>query len=290
MAGTEDERESAPPAVNAEKEQPDTPSLPDAADALDYSLQTTTHQIPTLMQHSLLAQPTFHLQSNETSPLKWASPIASHHPSHHPMYITKTVVKINGNLSEMATGWTEEEWTNRRRIVQFEKSQIGKRLDVDFKAISVNEITANSIYVSCIWRDNRSDCYFTQIDAMDLVEQLMEATGRFSVTEKNRLRRRFEGFHPETISKTNEHHSGFFETVMTFGHPKPRKMEKDFKVFPWSCLEQMLKTIIAKHSVMSSETNNRLPRRKRKLISNNTPVASSKMPKIRFDRPGTYLP
>ncbi|KAL7897430.1 hypothetical protein HDV63DRAFT_414960 [Trichoderma sp. SZMC 28014] len=128
------------------------------------------------------------------------------------------------------------------------------------------------------------------MDARNLVEQLMEASDRLSIAQKNRLRRKFEGFHPGTVSKTNEYHSRFFKTVMRFGHPKPRRMERDFRVFPWSCLEQMIKRIIAKHCVFPSETNNRIPWRKRRLNSDNIPVASSKVPGIRSDRPRTYLP
>lgn len=103
VAGTENERESAPPAVNAENEQPDTPYLPTAADTLDYSLQTTIHQNPTLMQPSLLAPPTLHLQSNETPQLQLTSTIANHHP----MYTSKALLKINGNLKKIAAWWTE---------------------------------------------------------------------------------------------------------------------------------------------------------------------------------------
>lgn len=133
---------------------------------------------------------------------------------------------------------------------------------MDFKAISVNERPAYSICISCIWWDNSSDYYVTLVDAMRLIEQLVELPGRFFAVGKNRLRRRFEDFHSRTISKKNEDHSRFFKTVMAFGHPKLRRIERDFKVFPWSFLEPMLKKIIPKYSVLSPEVKDRILRRK----------------------------
>lgn len=94
VAGIENERESAPPAVNVENEQPDTPYLPTAADTLDYSLQTTIHQNPTLMQPILLAPPTLHVQNNETPQLELTSRIANNYS----MYTRKAILTINGNL------------------------------------------------------------------------------------------------------------------------------------------------------------------------------------------------
>lgn len=94
MGETEDERESAPLVVEAESKQLDTSPLLAATDALDYWLQTTNRQDPTLMQAILLAPPTLHLQSNETPSLNSTSPIANHRS----MYTSKTVLKVNGNL------------------------------------------------------------------------------------------------------------------------------------------------------------------------------------------------
>ncbi|KAM0519374.1 hypothetical protein ACHAPE_003545 [Trichoderma viride] len=285
MGETEDGRESAPLVVEAESKQLDTSPLPAAADALDYSLQTANYSNPTLMQPTLLAPPTLHLQSNETPSLTSTSPIANHRS----MYTSKTVLKVNGNLKEMAAGWTEEEWTNRRRIVHFQKSQDGDILNVDFKAVPVNEIPANSICISCIWCDNFSDCYLTHFDAMYLLEQLLEAPGCSSVEKKNRLRHILNDFHPRTISETKDYTSGIFKTVMAYGHPRPRDMERDFQMLPWTCLQPMLQTTIGKYSFMSSETKHENPERERGPDADETPVASSELSGFCPGRPGIFL-
>ncbi|EHK44783.1 hypothetical protein TRIATDRAFT_220527 [Trichoderma atroviride IMI 206040] len=190
----------------------------------------------------------------------------------------------------MTARWTEEEWINNRRIVKFEKFQDGEILNVDFKAVPVNEIPANSICISCIWWDTFSDCYLTHFDAMYLLEQLMGAPGRFSVERKNRLRRNLEGFHPVTISKTNPHNSGLFKTVMAFGYPRPRDIEGDFRVLPWNCLEPMLRKMIGKYKFIPFGIYNDIFRRERGQHADDTPVAFSKLPEILVDRPGISLP
>ncbi|KAK6451521.1 hypothetical protein FP744_10007772 [Trichoderma asperellum] len=171
---------------------------------------------------------------------------------YHPMYTHKAVLKINGNLGEMAAKWTEEEWGNRRRIVQFKKTQHQAVLNVSFKAVPVNERPPNSICISCIWWAEKSDCYVTSVDTIHLLEQLVAAPNRFSVEEKNRIRRNLEGFHPVTVSKAKADSEEFFKIIMAFPHPKPRNIEKDVKVFPWATLEPALKKIIGKYSANPS--------------------------------------
>ncbi|KAL7794414.1 hypothetical protein V8C37DRAFT_68450 [Trichoderma ceciliae] len=174
--------------------------------------------------------------------------------AYHPMslYTSKAVLKINGKLSEMASKWTQEEWNNRRRIVQFKKSQQGAVLSVSFKPIAVNERQPNTICISCIWWAEKSECYVTSVDTIHLLEQLVASPNRFSVEEKNRIRRNLEGFHPSTVSKAKAESEEFFKIIMAFPHPKPRNIEKDVKVFPWSALEPALKKIIGKYSASPS--------------------------------------
>ncbi|KAM0454192.1 hypothetical protein ACHAPV_008660 [Trichoderma viride] len=174
----------------------------------------------------------------------------------HPMYTSKAALKINGNLNDMAAKWTEEEWSNRRRIVLFKKSQLQANLHVSFKAVPVNERPPNSICISCIWWQEKSDCYVTSVDTIHLLEQLVAAPNRFSVEEKNRIRRNLEGFHPVTVSKAKADSEEFFKIIMAFPHPKPRNIEKDVKVFPWSTLEPALKKIIGKYSASPSSMMN----------------------------------
>ncbi|KAL7936493.1 hypothetical protein V8C35DRAFT_235452 [Trichoderma chlorosporum] len=176
--------------------------------------------------------------------------------SYHSMslYAPKAVLNIRGKLNEMATGWTDDEWANRRRIVMFKKTQNGSVLNVRFNPVAVNERPSNSICISCIWWTEKADCYVTSVDTIHLLEQLVAAPNRFSVEEKNRIRRNLEGFHPSTVSKAKPESEEFFKLIMAFPHPKPRNIEKDVKVFPWSALEPALKKIIGKYSASPSST------------------------------------
>jgi hypothetical protein len=70
---------------------------------------------------------------------------------------------------------------------------------------------------------------------------------RFTVEEKNRIRRNLEGFRPITVSKAKAGSEGFFKLIMSFPNPKPRNIEKDVKVFPWEILGPALQKIIGKY-------------------------------------------
>ncbi|KAG6030903.1 hypothetical protein E4U41_007738 [Claviceps citrina] len=176
--------------------------------------------------------------------------------SYHPisLYSSKAVLKINGKLDSMAENWTQEEWDNRRRIVIFRKSQTGSTLTASFRAVPVNDRPPNSICVSCIWWAEKEECYVTSVDTIVLLEQLVAAPNRFSVEEKNRIRRNLEGFHPLTVSKAKADSEEFFKVIMGFPNPKPRNIEKDVKVFPWKILEPALKKIIGKYSASPGST------------------------------------
>ncbi|KAK2614957.1 hypothetical protein N8I77_001744 [Diaporthe amygdali] len=172
-------------------------------------------------------------------------PFVSHH---------KAILHIQGNLESMTVGWTPEEWESRRRIVMFKKSQSGSRLTATFRAVPVNERPPNSICVSCIWWEEKHECYVTSVDTIHLLEQLVVSPNRFTVEEKNRIRRNLEGFKPLTVSKAKAESEDFFKIIMGFGNPKPRNIEKDVKVFPWKVLAPALKKIIGKYSASPSST------------------------------------
>ncbi|KJK83110.1 hypothetical protein H634G_01238 [Metarhizium anisopliae BRIP 53293] len=181
-----------------------------------------------------------------------ASGNGSYH--HISLYSSKAVLKIIGKLDAMAEHWSEEEWENRRRIVMFRKSQAGSTLTANFRAVPVNERPQNSICISCIWWAEKQECYVTSVDTIHLLEQLVAAPNRFSVEEKNRIRRNLEGFHPLTVSKSKPDSEEFFKIIMGFPNPKPRNIEKDVKVFPWKILEPALKKIIGKYSASPSSS------------------------------------
>lgn len=163
--------------------------------------------------------------------------------------VHKAVLKLNGDLGMMAVGWANEEWTCRRRLVQFWRTQDGNTIDATFRPIAQADFVPNSIVISCIFRDDKNECYVTSVDTIYLLEALVG--GRFTVEEKNRIRRNLEGFKPTTVSKSKADSEPFFSTIMGYVAPKPRTIEKDVKVFPWKVLSSALKKIIGKYVRLS---------------------------------------
>ena len=175
------------------------------------------------------------------------------------MYPHKAVLKINGDLDSMADNWTPDEWTTKRRIVQFWRSQNGSAIDTHFEPVAPENRPPNSICISCIWWEERQECFVTSVDTIYLLESLVAV--RFTVEEKNRIRRNLEGFRPMTVSKAKSDSEDFFRIIMGFPNPKPRNIEKDVKVFPWKILAHALKKIIGKYvsaAFRTSETTRSL--------------------------------
>lgn len=161
------------------------------------------------------------------------------------MYQTKAVLKIEGDLDKMSEDWTPEEQDAKRRLVEFKRSQQGSTITTSFAPINPENKAARSICVSCIWWEEKEECFITSVDTIFLLEQLVNV--RFTVEEKNRIRRNLEGFRPLTVSKAKPDSEEFFKVIMGFPNPKPRNIEKDVKVFPWKILSHALKKIISKY-------------------------------------------
>ncbi|KAL1956915.1 hypothetical protein VTO42DRAFT_6662 [Malbranchea cinnamomea] len=173
------------------------------------------------------------------------------------MYPTKAVLKLSGDLDAMAENWTKEERQAQRRLVQFTRRQDGSTIYADFKPVAPADRLPNSICISCIHWASKDECYVTSVDTIYLLECLVGV--RFTVEEKNRIRRNLEGFRPLTVSKTKPESEEFFKVIMGFPNPKPRNIEKDVKVFPWRILGHALKKIIGKYSASYSSTAGALP-------------------------------
>lgn len=184
---------------------------------------------------------------------------SSHAQSFNPyaMYPSKAVLKLNGDLDKMAEGWTKEERVSQRRLVQFTRRQEGNTIYADFRPVAPADRLPNSICISCINWEGKDECYVTSVDTIYLLECLVGV--RFTVEEKNRIRRNLEGFRPLTVSKTKPDSEDFFKVIMGFPNPKPRNIEKDVKVFPWRILAHALKKIIGKYSASYSSTAGALP-------------------------------
>ncbi|SCV73430.1 BQ2448_7356 [Microbotryum intermedium] len=172
-------------------------------------------------------------------------------------FSNKATLKLQGDLNQMAMGWSNEEWKNRRRLIQFWRSQEGNQINATFRPILQNDFIPNSIVISCIFRDDWNECFVTSVDTIYLLEALVGV--RFTVEEKNRIRRNLEGFKPMTVSKSKAESEPFFKLIMGFPNPKPRNIEKDVKVFPWKVLAGALKKIISKYSATyTSSASNEL--------------------------------
>ncbi|KAI2602173.1 hypothetical protein GGR54DRAFT_533933 [Hypoxylon sp. NC1633] len=204
----------------------------------------TTLPVPTSSAPQLIRTST--LQASGSSGGAQLNPYA--------LYSTKAILNIKGDLESMASGWSQEEWANRRRIVLFSKKQQGPTLTTSFKPVTVNERPPNSICISCIYWAEKDECFVTSVDTISLLEQLVAAPGRFTVEEKNRIRRNLEGFRPLTVSKAKADSEDFFKVIMQFPVPKPRNIEKDVKVFPWKILGPALMKIISKYSASPAST------------------------------------
>ncbi|EGP84082.1 uncharacterized protein MYCGRDRAFT_96263 [Zymoseptoria tritici IPO323] len=159
---------------------------------------------------------------------------------------SKAQLKLDKDLNTMADKWTSTEWETKRRLVQFRRSQAGSVISATFEPVTLEDRIPNSICVSCIWWEEKQECYVTSVDTISLLESLVAV--RFTVEEKNRIRRNLEGFRPATVSKTKQDSEEFFKLIMGFPNPKPRNIEKDVKVFPWRILGTALKKIIGKYA------------------------------------------
>ena len=160
---------------------------------------------------------------------------------------SRAKLEVIGDLDDMARNWTSEEFTLRRRLVQIWRKQEGNIIKVNFRPLNPNQPRPlNAVVISCIYWEERQECFFTSVDAIYVLESIVG--NRFAVEEKNRIRRNLEGFRPLTVSKGKPDSEEFFKLIMAFPAPKPRNIEKDVKAFPWRILTSALRKIIGKYS------------------------------------------
>ena len=164
----------------------------------------------------------------------------------------KACLNLKGDLNTMTENWTEEEKQDRRRLVVFSRNQDNSIIDAEFSGVKPEDRAPNSITISCIYWKEKKEYYVTSVDTIFLLEALVGV--RFTVEEKNRIRRNLEGYRPATVSKAKLDSEDFFKVIMGFPHPKPRNIEKDVKVFPWKILGEALKKIMSKYSASYSST------------------------------------
>lgn len=164
----------------------------------------------------------------------------------------KARLTLEGDLHQIAKNWSPEELEARRKIVVFDRRQKGNEIFANFKVVSQKDWSRHPGTVNCIWWKEKNDAFVTSVDTIALLEELVHV--RFTVEEKNRIRRNLEGFKPLTVSKAKADSEEFFKVIMGFPNPKPRNIEKDVKVFPWRILPTALCKIISKYSASYAST------------------------------------
>jgi len=188
-------------------------------------------------------------RAGPSTPMQMPGPTPSQPVSAVPEGAPRASLEIEGDLERQVFGWDHEEWTNGRRLLQFWRRQEGTTIHVSFKNVLQREYDQpegpRGIIISCIFRPDKNECFITSVDLIYLLESLIN--NRFTVEEKNRIRRNLEGFRPITISKNKPDCSAFFKRIMGFPAPKPRNIEKDVKVFAWASLRPALCKIVGKY-------------------------------------------
>jgi hypothetical protein len=156
----------------------------------------------------------------------------------------------------MTEDWTPAERRTQRRIVQFNRTKINdQQTHCAFRPTTPTNAMDGEV-VSCIYWPENDNWYFTSVECLKLLEYLMDR--RFSVDEKNRVRRNLEGFRPLTLAKTKSKGADFFKRIMAYPPPKPRNIEKDLKVFPWKVLALAVKKISVKYGFKRAESSSPL--------------------------------
>ncbi|CAG8544815.1 13630_t:CDS:2, partial [Cetraspora pellucida] len=159
--------------------------------------------------------------------------------------LNKVKLIIDGDIQSMAQNWSVKDFKNRRRLIQFIRRVEGDEIRVTFKPVKPDKRPKYGIFVSCIWWEAKDEYYITSVDCIYLLECL---TGiRLTQDEKNRIRRNLEIFKPLTVGKNKKDSEDLFRVIMGFPAPKPRNIEKDVKVFPWSCVIYAINKILRKY-------------------------------------------
>lgn len=90
-----------------------------------------------------------------------------------------------------------------RRLVRFGREQHGNKLLVSCEIIPEEAYDAQNeddIVISCIYRKDTRNSWFTSVDIIYLLERLVGHP--FSIEEKNRIRRNLQNLGPTTVSKS----------------------------------------------------------------------------------------
>ena len=136
------------------------------------------------------------------------------------------------------------------------------RFQAHFTAVAIPNlgVAANDAkVVSCIYVPASASqmphsCIITSFDFINLIYWMLRKPAWFTVHERNRVRRNLEIFTPQTLHKEGPFEIwDLFKQVTTYQNPKPWNIQKDFKVFDWRVVEDMMKEILKKYTVVVGE-------------------------------------
>ncbi|KAL8889999.1 MAG: hypothetical protein Q9192_005935 [Flavoplaca navasiana] len=152
---------------------------------------------------------------------------------------------IDGQLQSMTENWTLQESMNKRRLVEFRRSQTGGVVSTSFTPVET--CTRKRSTISCIlWerKEGQRQYVITSVDIIHLLEFLIDC--QTDTDEKNRIRRNVERFDARTTYKDDSETGGLFNVIMGLPEPKPRRIAKPVKVFPWISLATAVAKVIEK--------------------------------------------
>ncbi|KNE60743.1 hypothetical protein AMAG_06105 [Allomyces macrogynus ATCC 38327] len=156
-------------------------------------------------------------------------------------------VEFAQDFSSVTRHWTAREKTHlKRRLVTLHvaRDPVRGKISVSYTLTTPQNVDPRAITVSCIYWARANAYFLTSVDFIYAMENILAAP--FSVEEKNRIRRNMETFRPITVAKGRAESADFFRTIMQFGDPKPRKIEKDVKVFRWDIFPDAIRKIVEK--------------------------------------------
>ena len=146
----------------------------------------------------------------------------------------------------MMEGWGGREYQNGRRLVCFVREQSLSRVTINIqKHESCNGHEEKPyVVISCIQLPDRDGFWVTSFDIVRLAEYILDIP--LNTDMKNRARRNMASVDYTTLPRIARQagKKDSFYTVMDFGEPKPRSIEKSLKVYKWNVLHVCLSKIL----------------------------------------------
>ncbi|KAJ1323840.1 hypothetical protein MN608_11095 [Microdochium nivale] len=160
---------------------------------------------------------------------------------------TRIKLEIQGDLLLMSQGWTSEERTQARRVVKFTMSRIDSTLGLAFAPVTTGQLGPGDLCTSCIYWQEQGDFFVTGADVIHLLGRLFAAPARFSLEDKNYIRRKLQGYRPIIVAPERADTQGVFDLVVGLSRPRPVYRRETFNLIPWRLLPLILDKMLAKY-------------------------------------------